>query len=116
MEAMRRKMYGDAMESKDSMRATMVFNMMKQEQKEDRTLALEERRMLLEEENAKQQWVLAGRATRQELEDARSALKLLPTISAILMEENGSAEERLKRAREILSAGGGKLLVERTED
>lgn len=80
--------------------AMAVFNMMKQELKEDRTLALEE-------ENAKQEW------KRQELEDARSALKLLPRIAEILMGSEGTAEERLAQAREILGGGGAKLRVER---
>jgi hypothetical protein len=66
LEAMRRKMYGEALDAKDSTQAMLVFNMMKQEQKEDRSMSLEERRMALEEENAKQEW------RRQELEDARS--------------------------------------------
>jgi hypothetical protein len=106
MEAMRRKLYADALEAKDSGMAMMVFRMMKEEQKEDRSLALEERRMAVEEENAKQEW------RRQELEDARSALKLLPAITEILMSADGSAEERLARAREcLLATGGAKLLL-----
>jgi hypothetical protein len=109
VEAMRRKLYAGALEANDTAKAMEVFKIMKQEQKEDRTLELEERRMALEEENAKQEW------RRQELEDARSALKLLPKITQILMDEEGTAEERLARAREVLGAGGGKLLVERTE-
>jgi hypothetical protein len=108
MEAMRRKMYADALEAKDSGMAMMVFRMMKEEQKEDRSLALEERRMTVEEENAKQEW------RRQELEDARSALKLLPAITEILMSADGTAEERLAQARQVLVAGGGKLLMERS--
>jgi hypothetical protein len=106
MEAMRRKMYAEALEAKDSMRATMVFRMMKEERKEDRTLALEERRMALEEENAKQEW------RRQELEDARSALKLLPKLAEILMGGEGTDAERVARAREILGSGGPRLLVQ----
>jgi hypothetical protein len=43
------------------------------------------------------------------------ALKLFPTITAILMDSEGTAEERLARAREVLTAGGAKLLVERTQ-
>jgi hypothetical protein len=65
--------------------------------------------MALEEENAKQEW------RRQELEDARSALRLLPTLTQILMEGEGTAEEKLARARECLSQGGAKLLVERRD-
>jgi hypothetical protein len=109
VEAMRRKLYSGALEASDTGKAMEVFKLMKQEQKEDRTLALEERRMALEEENAKQEW------KRQELEDARSALRLLPKLSEILMGTDGTAEERLARAREVLGAGGGKLLVERNE-
>src|SRR5687768_9915802 len=41
LEAMRRKMYAQALEAKDSTMAMAVFNMMKEEQKEDRKLALE---------------------------------------------------------------------------
>jgi hypothetical protein len=84
--------------------------MMKQEKKEDRSLALEERRMALEEENAKQEW------RRQELEDARSALRLLPSIHAILMEGEMEAEERLAKIRECLTVRGGKLLLEERTD
>src|ERR1043165_1417570 len=50
------------------------------------------------EENAKQEW------KRQELEDARSALRLLPRITEILMGTEGTAEERLARARTCLLA------------
>ena len=107
IEAMRRRMYAQALEAKDPSMAMAVFNMMKQEEKEDRTLTLQERQQALEEENAKQEW------KRQELEDARSALKLLPRIAEILMGNEGTAEERLARARELLGAGGAKLLVER---
>jgi hypothetical protein len=109
LEAMRRKIYGEALEAKDSMKAMMVFNMMKAEQKEDRSLALEERRMALEEENAKQEW------RRQELENARSALRLLPAIHAILMEGEMGAEERIAKMRECFGAGTGKLLVEKSD-
>jgi hypothetical protein len=105
LEAMRRKIYTEALEAKDSMKAMMVFNLMKAEQKEDRSLALEERRMALEEENAKQEW------KRKELEDARSALKLLPMITEILMSGEGTDAERLARARDVLTVGGAKLLT-----
>ena len=105
IEAMRRRMYAQALEQKDPTMAMAVFNMMKQEQKEDRAMALQERRLALEEENARQEW------KRQELEDARSALKLLPRITEILMSSEGSAEERLASARELLSAGGARLLL-----
>jgi hypothetical protein len=108
LEAMRRKIYAEALEAKDSMQAMMVFNMMKAEQEKDRSLALEERRTALEEENSKQEW------KRKELEDARSALKLLPRIAEILMGAEGTDAERVAEAREVLGAGGAKLLIERT--
>ena len=63
------------------------------------------------EKNAKLGW------RKLELQEARSALRLLPAIRAILMDGEMAAEERVARAREALMAGGGKLLVtERTED
>ncbi|HEY6227770.1 MAG TPA: hypothetical protein VI282_11670 [Verrucomicrobiae bacterium] len=109
VEAMRRKLYAGALDANDTAKAMEVFKVMKQEQKEDRTLALEERRMALDEENAKQEW------KRQESEDARSALRLLPKIMEILMSTEGTAEERLGKARNILATGGARLLVERNE-
>jgi hypothetical protein len=57
------------------------------------------------EENAKIGW------RRLELQQAKSALALLPKVTAILMEVNGSAEERLARMREALLEGGGRLLI-----
>jgi hypothetical protein len=108
---MRRKIYAEALEAKDSMNAMVVFNMMKQEQKEDRSLALEERRVALEEENAKQEW------KRKELEDARSALRLLPKIVQVVTGGEGTSDERLAKVRELLRVGGGRLLLnERTEE
>lgn len=109
VEAMRRKLYAGALDASDTAKAMEVFKVMKQEQKEDRTLALEERRMALEEENARQEW------KRQELEDARSALKLLPRLAQVLISAEGTSDERLARARDLLGAGGGQLLVERNE-
>jgi hypothetical protein len=109
MEAMRRKMYAGALDNPSGEKAKELYELMKEEQKEDRSLALQERRMALEEENAKQEW------RRAELEDARSALKLLPQISAILMSDEGNAEERLVRARKILGTGGAKLLMGQTD-
>ena len=105
LEAMRRRMYAQGLEAKEPTMAMAVFNVVRQEQKEDRAMALEERRMALEEENAKQEW------KRQELEDARSALRLLPKITEILMGVEGTAEERLARARELLGGAGAKLLL-----
>jgi hypothetical protein len=50
-----------------------------------------------------------------ELREARSALRLLPAILQVVTGEEGTAEERLGKVRELLMAGGGKLLLnERT--
>ena len=101
VEAMRRKMHAQGLDAKNSMEAVMVYNLMRGEQSEDRKLKLEERRMALEERNAE----LDRRA--RELEAAASALKLLPRIRELLCEESeGTAEERLARARQLLMVGG----------
>jgi hypothetical protein len=109
IEAMRRKMYAGALDSSSGEKTKELYELMKEEQKEDRLLALQERRMSLEEENAKQEWRQA------ELEDARSALKLLPVVAEILNSVEGTAEERLARAREVLGARGARLLTEKLD-
>jgi hypothetical protein len=58
------------------------------------------------EENAKLGW------RKLELQQARSALRLLPAIRAILMDGETAAEERVARARAFLMADAGKLLLE----
>jgi hypothetical protein len=108
MEAMRRRMYAQAMDAKDGEQAAMVFNLMRAEQKEARQMALEERKVALQEQKAREEVRL------KELEMAKSALKLLPRIQALLCDEKeGSAEERLARAREVLMVGGAALLAEK---
>jgi hypothetical protein len=61
--------------------------------------------MKVAEENAKLGW------RKLEFQEARSALRLLPAILAVVNGEEGTAEERLGRVRELLMAGGGKLLL-----
>ncbi len=106
IEAMRQRMYAAALEAPTSAEAMVVFEKLKAEQKEDRELKLAERRMALEEEKTRQVW------RARELEAARSALRLLPRVRELLCEGEGTAEERLARAREVLLVGGAKLLVE----
>jgi hypothetical protein len=67
--------------------------------------------MALEEENARQEW------RARELEAAASALKLLPRIRSLLCDsEEGTADERLAKARDLLMVGGAALLAEKTGD
>jgi hypothetical protein len=58
------------------------------------------------EKNAKLGW------RKLELQQARSALRLLPPILQVVTGSDGSAEERLEKVRELLTARGGQLLLE----
>ena len=80
-----------------------------EEKAREHELAMRERAMKVAEENAKLGW------RKLELQEARSALRLLPAIRAILMDGEMAAEDRVARAREMLLTGGGKLLGLRTE-
>jgi hypothetical protein len=64
----------------------------------------------LAKENAKLGW------RKLELQQARSALRLLPAIRAVLMDGEMAAEERLGKVRELLMGGGGKLLLTNGSD
>jgi hypothetical protein len=66
--------------------------------------------MKLAEENAKLGWL------KLELQEARSALRLLPRILEVITGGDGTAEERLGKIRELLMSGGGKLLLNVTAD
>jgi hypothetical protein len=66
---------------------------------------MRERAMKVAEENAKLGW------RKLELQQARSALRLLPSILQVVTGEEGTAEERLGKVRELLMNGGGKLLL-----
>jgi hypothetical protein len=46
-----------------------------------------------------------------ELEEARSALRLLPTILQVVTGSEGTPKERLAKVKELLMSGGGKLLL-----
>ena len=62
----------------------------------------------LAEENAKIGW------RKLELQQARSALRLLPQILEVVTGSDGTADERLAQVREMLMAGSGKLLLKET--
>lgn len=76
-----------------------------EEKAREHELAMRERAMKVAEENAKLGW------RKLELEEARSALRLLPTILQVVTGSEGTAEERLAKVKELLMSGGGKLLL-----
>jgi hypothetical protein len=84
-----------------------VVKSLSEEKAREHESAMRERAMKVAEENAKLGW------RKLELQQARSALRLLPTIRAILLEGEMGAEERVARAREFLMRDGGKLLLEK---
>jgi hypothetical protein len=76
-----------------------------EEKAREHELAMRERAMKVAEENAKLGW------RKLELEEARSALRLLPTILQVVTGSEGTPEERLAKVKELLMSGGGKLLL-----
>jgi hypothetical protein len=85
-----------------------LFEVMKtfgEEKAREHELAMRERAMKVAEENAKLGW------RKLELQQARSALRLLPAILQVVTGSDGTAEERLAKVRELLMSGGGKLLL-----
>ena len=78
---------------------------MGEEKAREHELAMRERAMKVAEENAKLGW------RKLELQQARSALRLLPAILEVVTGGDGTAEERLAKVREMLTVGGRKLLL-----
>ena len=76
-----------------------------EEKAREHELVMRERAMKVAEENAKLGW------RKLELQEARSALRLLPAILQVVTGGDGTAEERLAKVRDILTVGGGKLLL-----
>jgi hypothetical protein len=81
-----------------------LYKAVNEERARERELAISERKAMVAEENAKLGW------RRLELEQAKSALRLLPKVQEALTEGEASAEARLARIREIMMVGGAKLL------
>ena len=106
LEAARQKLCDVAVESKDRGELMELMRTFGEEKAREHELAMRERAVKVAEENAKLGW------RKLELQQARSALRLLPAIRAILMEGEVPAEVRVARARDMLTAGGGKLLLE----
>jgi hypothetical protein len=107
LEVARQKLLDVASTAKgaESEKLVEVVKTLSEEKAREHELAMRERAMKVAEENAKLGW------RKLELQQARSALRLLPAIRAILMDGEMAAEERVARARECLMAGGGQLLL-----
>jgi hypothetical protein len=107
LELARQKLLDVASNAKgeESAKLLEVMKSLGEEKAREHDLAMRERAMKVAEENAKLGW------RKLELQEARSALRLLPAIRAILVDEEMAAEERVARARECLMTGGGKLLL-----
>jgi hypothetical protein len=107
LEVARQKLLDVASTAKgaESEKLVEVMKTLGEEKAREHELAMRERAMKVAEENAKLGW------RKLELQQARSALRLLPAIRAILMDGEMAAEERVARARECLMAGGGQLLL-----
>ena len=89
----------------ESAKLMEVMKTLGEEKAREHELAMRERAMKVAEENAKLGW------RKLELQEARSALRLLPAIRAILMDGEIAAEERVAKAKQMLTAGGGHLLA-----
>jgi hypothetical protein len=108
LEVARQKLLDVASNAKggESEKLVEVVKALGEEKAREHELTMRERAMKVAEENAKLGW------RKLELQQARSALRLLPAVRAILMDGEMAAEERVARARELLMAGGGNLLLQ----
>jgi hypothetical protein len=105
LELARQKLLDVASKSEEAEKLAEVVKTLSEEKAREHELAMRERAMKVAEENAKLGW------RKLELQQARSALRLLPAILQVVTDEEGTAEERLGKVRELLMAGGGKLLL-----
>ena len=110
LELARRKLVDVAQATSEPEKLEGLVKTLSEEKAREHELAMRERAMKVAEENAKLGW------RKLELQQARSALRLLPAILQVVTGGDGTAEERLGKVRELLMSGGGKLLVERTAD
>ena len=97
LEVARQKLLDVAEKSSEPDKLAEVVKTLTDEKAREHELAMRERAMKVAEENAKLGW------RKLELQQARSALRLLPAIRAILMDGELAAEERVARAREMLT-------------
>jgi hypothetical protein len=105
IEASRRALFEEALAEGNKELLLELYKAANEERARERELEISKRKAAAAEENAK-----TGRR-RLELEQAKSALRLLPVVQQLLTEGNGTAEERLARIREVFMAGGAKLLA-----
>jgi hypothetical protein len=105
LELARQKLVEVAEKSADAEKLTEVVKTLSEEKAREHELAMRDRAMKVAEENAKLGW------RKLELQEARSALRLLPAILRVITGEEGTAEERLGKVKELLMVGGGKLLL-----
>jgi hypothetical protein len=105
LELARQKLVEVAEKSADAEKLTEVVKALSEEKVREHELAMRDRAMKVAEENAKLGW------RKLELQEARSALRLLPAILRVITGEEGTAEERLGKVKELLMVGGGKLLL-----
>ena len=106
IEATRQRLFEQALETDDKETLMEMFKAMNEEKTQARMAAVEERKARVAEENAKLGW------RKLELQAAQSGLQLLPAIREALMDGSASADERVKRALECLTKGGGELLLQ----
>jgi hypothetical protein len=112
LEMARQKLVDVAANAKgsESEKLVEVVKVLGEEKAREHELVMRERAMKVAEENAKLGW------RKLELQQARSALRLLPAIRAILMDGEIAVEERVSRAREMLTVGSEKLLLPEKTD
>jgi hypothetical protein len=107
LELARQKLMDVASNAKggESAKLMELMKTLGEEKAREHELAMRERAMKVAEENAKLGW------RKLELQQAQSALRLLPTILQVVTGGEGTAEERLAKVKELLMSGGGKLLL-----
>src|SRR5687768_13996943 len=94
LELARRKLVDVAEATSEPEKLEGLVKTLSEEKAREHELAMRERAMKVAEENAKLGW------RKLELQEARSALRLLPAIRAILMDGEMGAEERVAKMRE----------------
>lgn len=104
---LQQRIYDEAAVTGSLEEAKEAYQFLAQEEVREAELELETRKAAVAEENAR----VARR--KLELEEARSALALLPRLREILMREGAVEGELLREARACLLGQGGKLLAER---
>jgi hypothetical protein len=103
--AMRQRMFESAFQTNNREMLMEMFRELNEEKADDRAQALEERKVKVAEENAKLGW------RKLECENARSGLKLLPKIRAILTDATKDSDARVAEALACLGSEGGQLLT-----